>query len=170
MEQSTKSRRVGERPQLSVELKLALRQSRSQKGEQLASEQAAEDLDGEEELPSAGIQRDPSRAKPAGRNQAMKMGVLLQVLSPGVKHGQKTDAGSQMSRIGRDLQQGLGHGTKQESIETAWILPGQRCEFLGHGKHHVTVRDGEQFLGLLASQRSRAVDWHLGQLRLRHEL
>ena len=57
VEQSTKARRVSERRQLSVEFKLAFRPSRFQKGEQLASEQAAKDADGEEELPSA---RDPA--------------------------------------------------------------------------------------------------------------
>ena len=74
----------------------------------------------------------------------MHMRVKEQVLAPGVKHGKETDTGSQVSGIGCDLQQRLCHGTKQESIETAWILPSQRRQFLRHGKHHVTIRDGEQ--------------------------
>ena len=73
----------------------------------------------------------------------MYMGVMEQVLAPGVKHGEKTDARSQVSRIGGDLQQRFSHGAKQESVETTLILQGQRSEFIGHGKHHMTVGHGE---------------------------
>jgi len=50
------------------------------------------------------------------------VGVKEQVLAPSMKHGEKTDAGSQESAIGRDLQQRLRHGAKQQSVEAAWIL------------------------------------------------
>ena len=119
---SVKTSRVSERRQLSAELKLALRPGCPQKGEQLASEQAAEDGNREEEFPPA---RDPARpvqGQPARGNQTMHVGVKEQVLAPSMKHGEKTDAGSQESAIGRDLQQRLRHGAKQQSVEAAWIL------------------------------------------------
>jgi hypothetical protein len=71
------------------------------------------------------------------------MGVMEQVLAPSVKHGKETDARSQVSRIGGDLQQRLSHRTKQESVEAALILQSQGSELVGHGKHHMTVRHGE---------------------------
>jgi hypothetical protein len=79
----------------------------------------------------------------------MHMGVMPQGLAPGVKHSQKAEACSQMSRIGRDLKQGLGDGAKQESVEEALVLQTQGSESLGNGKHYVAVGDGQQFLGLL---------------------
>ena len=60
----------------------------------------------------------------------MDMRVMPHGLAPGVKHGQKTEACSQMSRIGRDLEQGLGDGAKQEGVEEALILQSQRSESL----------------------------------------
>lgn len=73
----------------------------------------------------------------------MYMGVMPQGLAPGVKYGQKTDPRSQVLRIGGDLQQSLSHSAKQESVETTLILQGQRSEFVGHGKHHMSVGNGE---------------------------
>ena len=40
----------------------------------------------------------------------MDMGVMLHGLAPGVKHGHKADACSQMSPVGGNLEQGLGGG------------------------------------------------------------
>jgi len=130
VEQSTKAHRVSERRHLPVELKLAFRPSRFQKGEQLASEQAAEDVDGEEEFPPARDPARPVRGQAAGGNQAMQVGVKEQVLAPGVKHGEEADAGSQMSGIGRNLQQRLGHGAKQQSVKAALILQRQGGQVL----------------------------------------
>ena len=79
----------------------------------------------------------------------MHVRVRKQSLSPGVKHGQKADPRSQMSTIGSDLEQGLGDGAKQESIEEALVLQTQGSESLGNGEHHVAVRYGQQLLGLL---------------------
>ena len=79
----------------------------------------------------------------------MHMGVMPQALAPGVKHGEKAEACSQMSRIGRDLEQGLGDGAKQESVEEAWVLQTQGSESLGNGEHHVAVGYRKQLLGLL---------------------
>jgi hypothetical protein len=76
----------------------------------------------------------------------MQVGVKEQVLAPGVKHGEEADAGSPMSGIGRNLQQRLGHGAKQQSVKAALILQRQGSEFFGHGKHHMTIRHGEQLL------------------------
>src|SRR2546428_12593300 len=79
----------------------------------------------------------------------MYMRVVQQVLTPGVKYGKKAEASSQVSPIGSDREQSLGHGTKQKSIEPALILQTEVSERLGNGEHHVAVRDRQQLLGLL---------------------
>jgi hypothetical protein len=61
----------------------------------------------------------------------MHVRVVQQVLTPGVKHGKKAEACPQMSPIGSDGEQGLGHGAKQESIEAALILQTQVSEAFG---------------------------------------
>jgi hypothetical protein len=89
---------------------------------------------------------------------------MEQGLTPGVKHGQKAEARSQMSRIGRDFEQGLGDGAKQESVEEALVLQTQGSESLGNGEDHVAVGDRQQFPGLLVEP-AIASGRHLGQCR-----
>jgi hypothetical protein len=43
----------------------------------------------------------------------MDMRVMLQVLSPGVKHTEQTDVGSEMLRVPRDFQHGRGTGAEE---------------------------------------------------------
>jgi hypothetical protein len=63
-----------------------------------------------------------------------------------VKHGEEADAGSQVSAIGRDLQQRLCYGAKQQSVKAALILQSQRSEFLRDRKHDMTIGHREQLL------------------------
>jgi hypothetical protein len=39
-----------------------------------------------------------------------------------VKDGEKADLGSEMSGIGRDLQEGLGGGAEEEVVEDIFVL------------------------------------------------
>ena len=50
------------------------------------------------------------------------MRVLLQVLAPGVKHAEETDLRTEMSRIGRHLQQSGGGGAKQQIVDDFLVL------------------------------------------------
>jgi hypothetical protein len=122
-----------------MEAELPLGISVSEKGEQLAAEQATEGPDGEEKFPSAGDPWGSIGRNPSGGHEAVKMGVLQQVLTPGVQHSEEADAGAEVPWIGRDLQQRLGNGAKQQAIEQAGVLPSQGNKFLGHGEHHVGV-------------------------------
>jgi hypothetical protein len=48
--------------------------------------------------------------------------MMPQVLRPGVQHSEHADASAQMARVGGDLQQGLGSGSKQQVVEQRWFL------------------------------------------------
>ena len=93
--------------------------------EELAPEHAAEDADRQEEPRSAG---DPARAvgrEPAARHDAMDVGVVLQVLAPGVEDGQEADLGPEVLGVGGDLPQGLGGGPEQEAVDLPWDSAGR---------------------------------------------
>ena len=47
---------------------------------------------------------------------------MLQVLAPGVEHGQEADLGPEMFGVGGDLPQGLGGGLEQEAVDLPLIL------------------------------------------------
>ena len=71
-----------------MELELALIKELLEPGSELVAEDAAENPDGQEE---AGRGGDPSGAivgQAASRNDAMDMGMMLEVLSPAMEHAE----------------------------------------------------------------------------------
>ena len=50
--------------------------------------------------------------------------MMHQVLSPGVKHAEETDLGTEMFRIGGDLQESCRAGSKQKSYRAASYCAG----------------------------------------------
>ena len=75
--------------------------------------------------------------------------MVQQVLTPGMQHREETDLGTEMPWIGGDLQQCLGNGAEQQSVEQPLILEGQRRELFGHSEDHVAVRNRQQLFGSL---------------------
>jgi hypothetical protein len=72
---------------------------------ELATKDAAENADGQEET---GRSSDPSRVidgKAAGRHDAVDMGMVLEVLSPGVQDAEQSDIGAQVLRVASNFQQ-----------------------------------------------------------------
>src|SRR5437867_3729264 len=54
-----------------------------------------------------------------------------------------------MPGIGSDLLQRLGHCPEQQTVADPLVLQYQWRKLFGDGKHDVTIRHGEQFLGPL---------------------
>ena len=64
------------------------------------------------------------RSKSTSRHHAVHMGVVFEVLAPGVQDRQESDLGPEMLRIGGDLLQGLGGGAEQKAVDLPLILKG----------------------------------------------
>ena len=78
--------------QVATEAELALNEGAFETLEKLVSEHSAEYPDGKEEVWAArSFPRQPIKCQSAGRNDAMKMWVMKQVLSPRVKNAEKAD-------------------------------------------------------------------------------
>src|SRR6266487_5200925 len=89
-----------------------------------------------------------------------------------MEHTEETNLGSKVPGIAGDLQQSCSTGLKQQVIDQTLVLQCQRSQFPRQGEDHMHVAGGQQLpLSCMEwSQRRRALPWHRGQCRLRHEL
>ena len=111
-----------------------------EEGQQLAAKQAAKPVHWQEE---AGLACDPARViqgQSARRNQAVQVGMVAQVLAPGMQDSQYPNVCSEMAWISRDLQQGLRGGAKQQVVEQALVAEGEGSKLLRQGEDDVGVR------------------------------
>jgi hypothetical protein len=105
-----------------MEAKLRLMKNSLQQAGELGAEEPTQHFHREKELPAA---PNPTRIvvrDSAPRDNAMEVRMMVKVLSPGMQHGQKADAGAQMFWIGGNLQQGLGGGLEQEAVKHPLVL------------------------------------------------
>ena len=67
------------------------------------------------------------------------MRVLEKILSPGVQHAEKADVSAKMFRIGRNLQQGLGTGAKQQTVENLLVVKHQSGQLMRQREDHMHI-------------------------------
>ena len=80
-----------------------------------------------------------------GRDDAVHMGMMLQSLVPGMEHAEEADFGTEVAGITRDLEQGVGAGTKQQTVDQALILQREWSQLARQGENNVQVARGQQF-------------------------
>src|SRR6202035_779261 len=110
-----------------------------------SAEQAAEDFIWKEEgiLPAG----DPAGAvggEAAARHDAMQVRMEMQVLTPGVQHGEEADGSAEVSGIGGDGEQSFRSCLKQDGIDLSRVLKCQAADLLWKREHDVEVRNGQQ--------------------------
>ena len=60
--------------------------------------------------------------------------MLVQLLAPGVEHGEAADLRPEMLRVPGDVLEGLGDRAKEQAIEEAGVLQRQRLRACGRVK------------------------------------
>ena len=151
-----------------MKAELSIAESSFQVCHEFGPEEAAEYLDRKKKLPAtrnpaALVERDA-----AARNHAVEVGMMIEVLSPGMQHCQKANASAQVSGIARDSSQGFGGGAEQDAIDQPLVLERQGREPLGQRENHMEVLN-RHTRGTLFQPLRSARSWHFGQWRLRHE-
>ena len=75
---------------------------------------------------------------------------MRESLPPGMKDRQEPDGGSEMTRVGRHLQQGPGRSLEEKPVNHPGVLQGQGSENLRQREHDVEVGNGQEvrLLGL----------------------
>src|ERR1035438_4066464 len=82
----------------------------------------------------------------AGGGDTVDVGMMLELLVPGVEHAEEADLRAQVAGIASDLQQGGGAGLKEQAVEDALVLEREGSEFTRQGEDEVHVAAGRQFL------------------------
>jgi hypothetical protein len=67
------------------------------------------------------------------------MGMKVELLAPGMEHGEAADLRPEMLRVPGDVLEGLGHRAKQQAIEGAGVLQRQGPQGVRQGKDHMGV-------------------------------
>ena len=106
----------------------------------------------------------------AGSKHAVDMGMVLQALIPGMEHAEEADLRAKVPGIASDLKQSLSASLKQEAINQLLVLESKRSKLAWQREDDMNVGVGRSSRSRASSQRWRALPWHLGQCRLRHEL
>src|SRR5882757_7839400 len=84
------------------------------------------------------------RSKAAGRNDVVDMGMMLEVLSPGMEQAEKSDVGSKVPGIASQFEHGRGADAIEQIVEQPLVLQYKSGEFMGQREHDVEVRHGQQ--------------------------
>jgi hypothetical protein len=75
----------------------------------------------------------------------MQVGMKIEGLSPRVQDAEKADLRPQVLRIRRNRLQGIGGSPKQQIVHLAFVLEGQRGQFVGQGKHDMEILALQEF-------------------------
>ena len=79
---------------------------------------------------------------------------MMQVLAPGVEHGDETDLGAEMLRVGGDRAQRLGRRAEQDGVDRLLVLEGDLGDRRRQREDDMEVRHRQQ-LGLPGGQPRR---------------
>jgi len=138
-----------------MELELSGSMSLLESGDEFAAEDLAENPDREEELVVTGA--NPAsvvRRQATSGDDAMDVGMMLQLLVPGVQDTEKADLGAEMLGVGSDSKQCLGAAAEQQRVDHGFVLQGQRCQLVRQREDDMRIGCSEQ---LSASRSQPAV-------------
>ena len=107
--------------------------------DELTTKDDAERFDRQKEtIPRA----DPSSVigrETAGRDHAVNVRMVHQVLAPGVKHAEETDLTAQAFRIGGELQQSRCTGVEQQPVKQSLVVEHQVSQPPRNSEDHMHV-------------------------------
>src|ERR1700680_575065 len=141
------------RLQLAMEAQLGVIKRAAQVLRKLGAEEPTEHLHGQEKLPATSNPAGTVGSDAAAGNDAVEMRMVMQILSPGVKHRHEADPRAQMFGVGGDLQEGFGRGAKEHAVNNPLVLEGQGSDHLRQREDDVKVLDRQQLSGGLFEPR-----------------
>src|SRR5229473_6782591 len=100
-----------------MEANLALTEVALQSHNKLAAKNLSEHRDGKKETR---VRWNPTRVierQSAGGHHTMGMGVMFELLIPGVEHTEEADFGAEMFGVASDLEECFGAGLQQQVVQ-----------------------------------------------------
>jgi hypothetical protein len=119
--------RFRKRQEMSVELECACLEGAPESSDELAAEDTAEHLDGQEEGAAGKYPTGTIRRETTSGDYAVDMGMMLQSLIPGMEHAEEADPSAKMPWITSDLKQGVSAGVKEQVVDEPLVLQGEGC-------------------------------------------
>src|SRR5271157_1185304 len=143
-EPSGEDLRLSEPFQMAIEAQLSFAAGALQRCHELTAKNPAQHFDGKKERVAGVDQVGVIQREPTGWNHAVDMGMMLELLIPGVQHAEETDLGAQMSGIASHFEQGCGAGSEQQVVDELLVLQGKWGQFPRQGKDDVNIAGGQQ--------------------------
>jgi hypothetical protein len=137
--------------QIAEEPELAGIERRLEAGQKESAVETRQHLYRQKEARAAADPAGPVDRWPATRHDAVDMGMMMQVLSPGVQDGHQPDLGAQMPGIGGDDAQRIGGGREQDAVDDGLIVESDLGDRRRHSEDDMEVRYRQQ-LGLSVGQ------------------
>ncbi len=78
-------------------------------------------------------------------HDAMDVRMMMEILAPGMKHGDEPNLGAEVGGIGRDSSQRLGRRFEQDRIDRRFVLESDLRHRRRQREHDMEVRHRQQF-------------------------
>src|SRR5665213_3452481 len=132
---------VPERCDLTEELKLAVVKGFTQSFEKETAKQPRQDAHRKKKTRATA---DPLviRRQAATGHDEMHVGMMEQVLSPGMQYAEEADLGSEVLGIARDGEKRLRSRPEENAVDHVFVVEGDAGQFLRNGENDVIIRDG----------------------------
>jgi hypothetical protein len=121
-EHGRESLRRLKRCQFAVKAEFVVGMQTTQARHKLAAKHTAEHFHRKKEVVGRGNPSGVIDRQTAGRNHAMDMGMMQQLLIPGMQDAEESNLGAEMFGITGDLKKSFGAGAKQEGVDFALVL------------------------------------------------
>ena len=122
-----------------MKLKFAVAVSGLELSQELGSIDDTQHFHRQEKARRAGLPTRSVRREPSAGNNTMDMGMVQQVLTPGVQDCQHPNPYTQVTRVRRHLLKRLGGRAEQDTVDDRWILQRHVGQKIWHGKHDVKI-------------------------------
>lgn len=144
-QESGEALRLGEMLKTSAEVQLVAAKGSSQTGDELAPEHTAENFYRQKERISRANPSRMIRRRAAGGNRKVHVGMMQQVLSPGVENTEESDIGSKMFGIGGHLQKRGRRRTEEQIVKDPRVLQRQHTQLARQREDDVEIAGIEKF-------------------------
>src|ERR1035437_5515366 len=112
---------------------------------ELAAETAAKCLDRQEETARGIYPPGTVESQAACGNDVVDVGMMLEVLSPGMEHAEESDVGSQVLGLASQFEHRRSTGSVEQMVKQPLVLEGKRGKFMRQREDDVEIRHGQQF-------------------------
>ena len=132
---------------LSMELEFSGSMELEQAGAELALEHAGDSVHGEEPAGLFGTGPGALGGEAAASDQAVEVGMVHEVLSPGVEDGR--EAQLRLEALLAELEERGAGALKEQAVERGLVLEDERAQGSGEGEDPVEIADGQERAPLL---------------------